>query len=256
MLEIEAEKVKASLKAEIAAQLQAQHADVRVAKTQLSEEEIRDILSTNTTARVKFTGNLKRELETEREKITATLMAEFDEKLSAARETGKTAIISGGNGLPIANEILLFVEQAASDIIPIKDIWTEVLTQVLPSSSAKSPSPTTRSTTNLSKVQSSPKWNGFASKHPVEEQRSGFPTSPTRSAQATRPGISSGLRSFCGDTALMSPFSRLAGSEKRSRDIEDASRDEPVLKKACLSSGIKWMDFRGKELCENDLEDS
>lgn len=113
-LEIETEKVKASLKAEIAAQLQAQHdEDVRVAKTQLSEEEIRDILSTNTTARVVFRGNLKRELETKREKITTTLIAEFNKKLSATQETGKTATISGGNGLPSADEILGFVEQAA-----------------------------------------------------------------------------------------------------------------------------------------------
>jgi len=75
--------------------------------------------------------------------------------------------------------------------------------------------------------------------------------------QATRPSITkSGLRSFCEDTAATSPFSRLVSSGKRGRDIVDASGDESVQKKACLKSGVKWIDFRGEELWKNYSEDS
>jgi hypothetical protein len=74
-------------KTKIEAQIQER---IEAAKTQLSEAEIRQILTSNSTAISIFKGNLNKRLDVEKSRMTATLKAEFEEKLRMIEDAAVT----------------------------------------------------------------------------------------------------------------------------------------------------------------------
>jgi hypothetical protein len=113
---------------------------VKEAKKQLSETEIREILRSNPTASAVFRINLNKELTDEKAKITATLKAEFEEKVRSAKEVAGTERANSDvlgvsqvlnmtkYQLKEANAKLSVVEMAAKErpCISVTAIWGEV----------------------------------------------------------------------------------------------------------------------------------
>ncbi|KAM0331379.1 hypothetical protein ACHAQA_003052 [Verticillium albo-atrum] len=112
---------------------------------QLSDGEVRKLLATNPTAKSIFTANLKKKLEEHSAKAEAALKAEYESKITTAREEGQTLaqkksalqINMRDNQVRAANAKIEVVSTAATKTParPVGEVWEE----------AKKPAPTVAS---------------------------------------------------------------------------------------------------------------